>query len=228
MHAYARLGMLELLKNPRQHLGMTGLVFAGFGDHDIFPCLVEYKSCGMVAKKHVAFPGSQNAVTHDVPAILESFAQSAMTDTFALGLSEDVYNSVMNELNDGLATFARQLFDVAGIDITANIPDLDLTVAKARLEIGKSILDKARREHALPLRRVLGVLPVEEMAELAETLINLQSLKEKVTKRSETVGGPVDVAVITKNEGLIWIKRKHYFDAGLNSRYMVRQQNRLV
>ena len=40
------------------------------------------------------------------------------------------------------------------------------------------------------------------MAEFAETLINLQSLKEKVTKPSQTVGGPIDVAVITKSEGL--------------------------
>jgi hypothetical protein len=70
---------------------------------------------------------------------------------------------------------------------------------------------------------VLGVLPVDEMAGLAETLINLQSLKEKVTKPSETVGGPVDVAVITKSEGLVWIKRKHYFDAEMNSRYLQRQ-----
>ena len=112
-----------------------------------------------------------------------------MSDTFALGLSEDVYNSVMGELNEGLATFARSLFEVAGVDINSTVPDLPTTVANARQEIGKSILDKARREHALPLRRVLGVLPVDEMAELAETLINLQSLKEKVTKRSETVGG---------------------------------------
>ena len=44
-----------------------------------------------------------------------------------------------------------------------------------------------------------------------------------VTKPSETVGGPVDVAVITKNEGLVWIKRKLFFDPGLNSRYLQRQ-----
>jgi hypothetical protein len=75
---------------------------------------------------------------------------------------------------------------------------------------------------------VLGVLRVDEMAELAETLINLQSLKEQVTKNSETVGGPVDVAIITKSEGLLWAKRKHFFDIDLNSRFALRQQARLV
>jgi hypothetical protein len=73
---------------------------------------------------------------------------------------------------------------------------------------------------------VLGDLPVEEMAELAETLVNLQSLKEKVTKPSASVGGPVDVAIITKSEGLVWTKRKLFFDPELNPRYHLRQQAR--
>ena len=40
----------------------------------------------------------------------------------------------------------------------------------------------------------------------------------------ETVGGPVDVAVISKGDGFIWIRRKHYFDPALNTRYFDRQQ----
>lgn len=75
----------------------------------------------------------------------------------------------------------------------------------------------------MPLRRVVGVLPLDEMSTLAETLINLQSLKEKVTKPSETVGGPVDVAAITRAEGLVWVKRKHYFNPEINSRYFERR-----
>ena len=36
---------------------------------------------------------------------------------------------------------------------------------------------------------------------------------------SETVGGPIDVAVISKGDGFIWIKRKHYFKAELNPQF---------
>ena len=53
----------------------------------------------------------------------------------------------------------------------------------------------------------------------------LESLKEKVTRGTQSVGGPIDVAVITKAEGLVWLKRKLYFDAGLNHRYMSRIQS---
>ena len=54
---------------------------------------------------------------------------------------------------------------------------------------------------------------------MAETLVNLTSFKRRVTPEAETVGGPINVAVISKGDGLIWIKRKHYFTPELNPRY---------
>jgi hypothetical protein len=224
---FAELGIIEVFKDPGKQMGTTGLVFAGFGDHDIFPAFSEYRSCGMVAGKHVAVEVKQVAITHDMPAWLDSFAQTDMSDTFSMGISRDVYTSVMNTMHGGLNDFAKAVIAATGAD-AATIPDLKERVAKALDTMGESIMAEARREHAIPMRRVLGVLPVDEMADLAETLINLQSLKEKVTKNSETVGGPVDVAIITKNEGLLWAKRKHFFDIGLNSRFALRQQARLV
>lgn len=227
MVALATLGILEIFKRPEKHLSTTGLVFAGFGDHEIFPTYTEFKSCGVILRTHVAIGASEFTITHDVPAQLASFAQTAMSDTFSLGISQDVYLSVMATLSEHLAEFARNMITDSGGDVSA-IADFDGVLARARREMGQAILDRAQNEHAYPMRRVLGVLPVDEMAELAETLINLQALKEKVTKSSATVGGPVDVAIITKSEGLVWVKRKHFFDISLNSRYLVRQHNRLA
>ena len=34
-----------------------------------------------------------------------------------------------------------------------------------------------------------------------------------------TVGGPIDVAIISKCDGFIWLKRKHYFDRAYNPQY---------
>jgi hypothetical protein len=133
---------------------------------------------------------------------------------------------MMGELGKGLGDFAKKMIEASGGDLN-KIHDFKKAVSETQAALGEAVLDRARKEHAMPLRRVLSVLPVDEMAELAETLINLQSLKEKVTKRSESVGGPVDVAVITKSEGMVWVKRKHYFDVELNSRYLARQQARL-
>lgn len=66
---------------------------------------------------------------------------------------------------------------------------------------------------------MLRTAPKEVLAELAESLVSITSLRQRVSGDLETVGGPVDVALISKGEGFIWIKRKHYFDTELNPHY---------
>lgn len=39
---------------------------------------------------------------------------------------------------------------------------------------------------------------------------------------AESVGGPVDVALISKGDGFVWIERKHYFKPELNPRFLAR------
>lgn len=57
---------------------------------------------------------------------------------------------------------------------------------------------------------------------MAHALVELTSKKRRFSSEQETVGGPIDVAIVTRNEGLIWIQRKHYFDMSLNPGYNAR------
>jgi hypothetical protein len=66
------------------------------------------------------------------------------------------------------------------------------------------------------------VAPKDELGDMAEALVNLTKFRSRVTLERETVGGPIDVAVITKGDGFVWLKRKHYFDPKLNPRIMAR------
>jgi hypothetical protein len=63
-----------------------------------------------------------------------------------------------------------------------------------------------------PVIETVDILPKEDLAEMAESLVKLTSLKRRVSPDPETVGGPIDVAIISKGDGFIWIKRKRYFD----------------
>jgi len=219
----AELGINEVFKRSGQLLSTAGLVFAGFGDHEIFPKMIAYRSTGMLDNTLIIAETERATVDHNLPATLNAFAQTSMADTFSLGFSSDVYSALMNTLRAQLKDFAAAICGALQVDV-ANVPNLADLVGAARTSISEGWFESARKDHSYPLRRVLGALPVEEMAELAETLVNLQSLKEKVTKPSASVGGPVDVAIITKNEGLVWAKRKLFFDANLNSRYFDRQR----
>ena len=81
--------------------------------------------------------------------------------------------------------------------------------------------NKYRHERFVePILSVIVSLPKEELANLAEALVNLTSIKRRFSEELETVGGPIDVALITKGDGFVWIKRKHYFSAELNPHFI--------
>jgi hypothetical protein len=56
---------------------------------------------------------------------------------------------------------------------------------------------------------------------MAESLVNLTSFKLRISMKAPSVAGPIDVAVISKKDGFVWIKRKHYFPKDLNPQFGV-------
>jgi hypothetical protein len=90
-------------------------------------------------------------------------------------------------------------------------------------ELLKGFLEQLKthksQEHVNPILDMVQVLPKDELAEMAEALVNLTAFKRRMTDELETVGGPVDVAVISKGDGLVWVKRKHYFKPELNQHF---------
>jgi hypothetical protein len=70
-----------------------------------------------------------------------------------------------------------------------------------------------------PILDMVTMLPKDELPHLAESLVALTSLKRHVSNDAETVGGPIDVALISKGDGFIWIRRKHYFRPELNPHF---------
>lgn len=72
------------------------------------------------------------------------------------------------------------------------------------------------KKYVGPVIDIVADLPKEDLATMAESLVNLTSFKRRISREAETVGGPIDEAVISKGDGFIWIKRKHYFSRDLN------------
>jgi hypothetical protein len=114
-------------------------------------------------------------------------------------------------------------------DIPASSKDkkkLKDDLAQATHDIFHGTLDELasfrRTRFVHPVLDVVSALPVEDLAVMAETLVNLTSFRQKVSMSVETVGGPVDVAVISKGDGFIWIKRKNYFALDQNPRVLAK------
>ena len=62
-------------------------------------------------------------------------------------------------------------------------------------------------------------MPNKEIADMCESLIKITSLKRKISSNLESVGEPIDIAIITKGDGFIWENNKNYSTIELNSQF---------
>jgi hypothetical protein len=59
-------------------------------------------------------------------------------------------------------------------------------------------------------------MPIQDVIDLAYFLVDTCVKYSRYTPGYQTIGGPIDIAAITKHEGFRWVQRKHYYDAKLN------------
>lgn len=205
-------------------LSATGIVFSGFGADQYFPEVVAYDVQGFVGNSFVFSKQQANScqISHNQPSAIFQFAMTSSIDAFTTGLDIGVFSQVRASYEAELTKFGQSLLGTANVQVPV---DFDVQVTNSRDAFCKDWVPKVYDLHYHPMKRVIASLPIEEMTHLAETLVVLQSLKERVTSPRQSVGGPIDVAVITKSEGLVWIKRKHFFDQDKNLRYVLRQKH---
>ncbi|MFH1377551.1 MAG: hypothetical protein ABIH86_02225, partial [Planctomycetota bacterium] len=167
------------------------------------------------------------AITHSMGAAIIPFAQSNEVTTFIEGIGpsiEEFLKSVFNNiLADRLPDMLRdEISKELQLDDTkkAMIRRIAGDMCKGGCDFAFNKLKELQQHNYIdPIVRATGFLNKAELAAMAETLVNLVSFKKQVSMEDETVGGPIDVAVITKGDGLVWIKRKHYFPPELNHHF---------
>lgn len=220
------LAIAALYKEPTEFLGFTGVVVAGYGDGDLFPGYKTLHVYGHVGSElvyavphHMGNDYCGRPVTYQNAGWIQAFAQSTMIDLFTDGFGYSLRNIIRKQSGLALDEFVAGL-QAAGVQIPAGVAT---SIHNATLTKFMGAWIRENYDvNFMPLINVIGGLSVQEMADLAENLLTLESLKERVTSPTESVGGPIDIAVITRSEGLVWVKRKHFFDQALNLRYVSR------
>ena len=198
--------------------GYSGIVVAGFGADDMFPSLTCHHVFGVLGNrlKLQCQPSKQAKIDYVNGAAIVPFAQSEMVHTFIEGVDPTYQGTVVSTVTDLLSEYlsaARALipgFPEAAMDA------LERTIPRV-IEAFVDRLHQTRSESFVdPILQVVLSLPKPELASMAESLVNLTSLKRRMSASTETVGGPIDVALISRGDGLVWIHRKHYFERDLN------------
>ncbi|MEO1136136.1 MAG: hypothetical protein AAFW68_05930 [Pseudomonadota bacterium] len=191
----------------------TGVVFAGFGAKEKFPSMRSYLASSVVLGILKRKRDRQADIGADSGPVFQPFAQDRMIRTFLTGMDQYLRMFVYSEtlkLSRGLVA------DIVGR--TPNLNDAQKNaifrdysnnnLAAAINEFFRSVDNYQYAVHTRPILRAINSLPKKELGETAASLIKLNSFQQKVMHSVETVGGPIDVAVITRNGGLEWKREK--------------------
>lgn len=199
----------------------TGMAIAGFGNSDFFPSLQHLQFEGVVADTIRYTEKEYVAIDFATPANIIPFAQSDGVRTFIDGIEPRYAQEVESAFEEALSALATgirgRLREIDPRATAAVEPSLDEIMAGVLDEQRRRLADFRRQHMAQPVLNVVSALPKDELADMAEALVNLTSFKRRLSMDPETVGGPIDVAVISKGDGFVWIKRKDYYESALNT-----------
>jgi hypothetical protein len=201
--------------------GISGVVIAGFGRDDLFPALCHISVHGVVMNwvKCMIHPVQQ--VGHDTQSSsIHAFAQQDVVETFINGIDNRVKRLIEHQLESQWAELEAQVAKVRGIPKDVRKRVLGAIEKSRKEKVFEKVSDQQQRDVINPILSAVGALPKDELAAMAESLVNLTVFRRKFSMDAETVGGPVDVAVISKWDGFIWIRRKHYFNKDLNPHFV--------
>jgi len=205
------------------HSGISGVVIAGFGKKDTFPSLQSFLLDG-IANNFLKYREDKHIkIAFDNNATIVPFAQSEMVATFMEGVEPGYETAIENFLSRIFNEYPHIIIDkIDKIDDNEkkSLKEKLKEISNKEFKLYKKRLEDYRRKNFVePVIKVVAMLPKDELAAMAESLVNLTSFKRKISMEAETVGGPIDVAVISKGDGFIWIKRKHYFKPELNPQF---------
>ncbi len=198
----------------------TGIVICGFGEKEIYPSysLLEIDSfvCNILnsrLKENFTIKNeNQNsgivafAQPHTVNTFLKGIS-SGYGSLFRLGLTSITENIIDNILKDSSISVSKEDSEKIKNRILGNLfNNMNGGFGKMR-----EIFEMIDPGYSMVLlKEYLAYMPKNDMAEMAESLVQLTCLRKKITIEEETVGGPIDVAVITKGDGLVWFRRKPF------------------
>jgi hypothetical protein len=191
--------------------GYTGIVFAGFGEKDKFPAMVSYHTGGVFGGLLKRAHDRRDAIEATSGPIIMTFAQDKMIHTFMTGIDRDfrlylfietlkLTHQLVADLISGLPSISKeqkqQLFNRYGEE----------NLSAALMAFFQKIEEYQSAVHTAPIFRAVHTLPRAELAETAASLVKLNSFQQKVMQEPETVGGPVDVALISLSEGFLLVR----------------------
>ncbi|MBU0487903.1 MAG: hypothetical protein KKA07_14480 [Bacteroidetes bacterium] len=217
-----RLAVYRILVAQENRSNFTGLVFVGFGEEEIYPQLMPVNVSFVFDNRLRYYYDIQNSaiISDSNNGAVRPFAQTDVIDTILSGIDPNLNNTFLENFGELFKKYNLLILEKIGEtnpSLSAQIQALNTqSIIDEYSKMNQQIL---KENYIIPLMNAVSHLSKEDLAEMAESLIYLTYLKRRITNAEESVGGPIDVAIISKGDGFIWIKRKHYFKPELNASF---------
>ena len=199
---------------------LMGLFFAGYGQSDAFPKFTHIELYRVVGGK-IKYRLVECYEESNNHAQIVPLAQPDVILTFCKGISNRFINYIPQKVESIINSKVDTLPDTFTDDQKSALKAI---LGSSKNEIASAISATIQNDNVKPILDSVQLTPLPEMAFLAESLVNITSLKRTfaIDGNQQTVGGPTDVAVMSKGDGFVWIKRKHYFDKQMNPNYIMK------
>jgi len=181
----------------------SGVFFVGYGEKNSIPHYVHIEIFSLI-NNHLIYKIIDQTDENSNSARIIPMAQKATVENFLYGISPFLYKEFFIYLKD--------LFDhyiAEESKISTNTDDVRKKIEKFKINI-IDYVDNWRNDNKQKFYKILNLLEISDLADFAENLVNMTILNSKfgLSIDQQTVGGPTDVAIISKSEGFVWIKKK--------------------
>jgi hypothetical protein len=209
--------LLTMLSSRLNELDPSAtLVFTGYGTDQQYPSLVSAVVCEGYAYRvnYSIRPQDVICISDKRPVAICPFAQKDVIKSILRGIHiswSDSATDGLQSLTDAPNMSVFEPFEGEkdpGFDFMSMLNDVEVEdLYRTFTKEGIRMLDA--NQHSW--EKALENYDLEAMASLADSLIDLTGFQRILTFSQEGVGGLVDLAVISRNEGFTWLRRKSWY-----------------
>ncbi len=192
----------NVLKNFTNY---SGLVFAGFGENELFPSVITVMIEGKIngKLKYAASSELSKSVDAENPVYIIPFSKENQASALMTGIDDHMEDFSLTRLETMFGTMEDRLIDKfkaefkEDVDLEAVEDVIHNELVEVYQSYNQDVFEFKQSEYIQPLTNEVKMLSKKEMAKMAESFSHLTSNFVSVTN---------NVAVITKGDGFEWIK----------------------
>ena len=188
------------------------LAVVGFGREEILPAWATVIVAGFLEGALLTIDGDAQSGDPSSNRYfgIRPLGQTEAIDLFLKGEDQGSVNcarrAAAREIDAGLQSIPESIEDAATLElIDAKFDEMQ---EKVRTGIHEESWQRSQEMFLEPLRSAIAGLPVADLAAVAKSLVELQALRQTTTAELGTVGGPIDVATISREDGFRWVRHK--------------------